>query len=45
VKDRVPLTAIRHGKADTAVLYGTVEAFAGKMVAAGNHCGLEGYEG
>jgi acetyl esterase/lipase len=45
VKRGAPPTIIFHGKADTTVPYGTVEAFARKMAAAGNRCELEGYDG
>jgi len=45
VKQGAPPTIIFHGKADTTVPYGTAEAFTKKMVAAGNRCELEGYEG
>jgi len=45
VKKGAPPAIIFHGKADTTVPYVTAEAFATKMVKAGNRCELAGYEG
>lgn len=45
VKKGAPPTIIFHGKDDSTVPFGTVEAFTKKMTVPGNRCELEGYAG
>jgi acetyl esterase/lipase len=45
IKKGLPPALILHGRADTTVPFKTAEAFTSKMVAAGNRCELEGYDG
>ena len=45
VVEGAPPTTILHGKADKSVPYFTAELFTKRMIAAGNHCELAGYDG